>query len=64
MQVGSESFWEAWLRVIQAMESQGAAGGVEIKSRLGDLKAVYGTKFGGEHFAADFKKLAQKYELP
>jgi len=63
MQVGSESFWEAWLRVIQAMEAQGVAGAGEIKSRLGDFKAVYGGKFGGERYAGEFRKLAERYEV-
>jgi hypothetical protein len=63
---GSETFWEAWLRVIQSMEAQGAAGGGagakdEIKGRLGDLKAVYGGKFGGERLAGEFKRLAERY---
>ena len=62
---GSETFWEAWLRIVQSMEAQaGANSRQEIKSRLGDLKAVYGTKFGGDHLAAEFKKLAEKYQVP
>jgi hypothetical protein len=59
---GSEAFWESWLRIIQSMEAQSADSGPEIKSRLGDLRAVYGAKFGGQHWQADFAALAAKYD--
>ncbi len=60
---GSEAFWESWLRIIQSMEGQTLGGSIspEIKSRLGDLKTIYGAKFGGEHFKGEFEKLAGKY---
>jgi hypothetical protein len=58
---GSEAFWESWLRIIQCMEAQSLNPSADIKTRLGDLKGVYGTKFGGERFRDDFAKLAAKY---
>jgi len=59
---GGEGFWEAWLRIIESMEAQnGDAAATQIKTRLSDLKAVYGDKFGGERFKEDFAKLAAKY---
>ena len=59
---GGEAFWEAWLRIIQAMQAQnGDAAAGPIKTRLGDLKAVYGSKFGGERFKSDFATLAGTY---
>ena len=58
---GSEAFWESWLRIIQSMEAQSGSATADIKTRLGDLQAVYGAKFGGEHFRDDFAKLAAKY---
>ncbi|HEY4329103.1 MAG TPA: hypothetical protein VGN88_05155, partial [Phycisphaerae bacterium] len=65
---GSEDFWEAWFRIIQSMEGQPAAlsggGAAEIKSHLGDLKTVYGARFGGEKWKDDFKRLAAKYQVP
>lgn len=65
LSAGSETFWESWLRVVQSMEAQaGANARQEIKSRLGDLKAVYGVKFGGEKLGGEFRKLAEKYEVP
>jgi hypothetical protein len=59
---GSEGFWECWLRIIQAMEAQrGEAAKAEIQGRLRDLKGIYGSKFGGEMFKADFNTLSVKY---
>jgi hypothetical protein len=59
---GAESFWESWLRILQSMDAQNSAGSTtEIKSRLGDLKGVYGSKFGGERFKNEFARLALKY---
>ena len=61
---GSESYWESWLRIIQSMEARNASGSTaEIKKALGDLKGVYGSKFGGELFKKDFAALAAKYQL-
>lgn len=61
---GSEAFWECWLRIIQSMEGQKAAGSQEeIKSKLRDLKGIYGTKFGGEMFRPELTQLALKYGL-
>ena len=62
---GSETFWEAWLRIVQSMEAQGGANSrQEIKSRLGDLKAVYGGKFGGERLGGEVGKLAEEDGVP
>ncbi len=59
---GTESYWEAWLRIIESMDARGGVGSeAEIKRALGDLKGVYGTKFGGEAFKNDFDRLASKY---
>jgi tetratricopeptide (TPR) repeat protein len=59
---GSEAFWESWLRIVESMEAQkGNGASAEIKTRLGDLKAVYGTKFGGEKCREEFLRLARKY---
>ena len=58
---GSEAFWESWLRIIQSMAAQSANPAAEIKVRLGDLKAIYGTKYGGDHWHEEFAKLAAQY---
>ena len=57
---GGEGFWEAWLRIIQSMQAQNGDA-AQIKTRLGDLKGVYGEKFGGGKYKGDFAKLAEKY---
>ena len=36
---------------------------MEIKKTIGDLKGVYGSKFGGELFKKEFEALARKYQL-
>jgi hypothetical protein len=61
---GSEAFWESWLRIIQSMAAQSANPAAEIKTRLGDLKAIYGTKYGGDHWHDEFAKLAATYGVP
>ena len=61
---GSEAFWESWLRIIQSMEAQSVNPAAEIKAHLGDLKVIYGTKYGGDRFHDDFAKLAAKYGMP
>jgi hypothetical protein len=61
MAPGGEGFWECWLRMLQSMEAQGTANAAEIKSRLGDLKGVYGSAFGGTRRKEDFAQMAAKY---
>jgi hypothetical protein len=61
---GSEAFWECWLRILLSMEGQKADGSQEqIKSKLRDLKGIYGTKFGGDMFRPELTQLALKYGL-
>jgi hypothetical protein len=59
---GSESFWEAWLRIAQSMEGRALpTGPAEIRQKLGDLHAIYGSKFGGETHKAALEKLWSRY---
>ncbi len=59
---GGDSFWECWLRILQAKEIlAGPDAGETIKKRLNDLRAGFGDKLGGEKYKAEFSRLAGKY---
>ncbi len=61
---GGESFWECWLRILEAKEILGAGKADvtdEIKRRLNDLVAGFGEKIGGEGFKGEFSRMAEKY---
>jgi hypothetical protein len=61
---GSETFWECWLKTVQSMEARQTSNAAEeIKRALSDLKAIYGTKFGGDLLKPDFTRLATKYGI-
>jgi len=62
LNVGSESYWECYLRIIQCIEKTGGpTAAASIKKTLGDLKAVHGTKVGGTKYKEAFDKLIIKY---
>lgn len=56
--VGSESYWECYLRIVQSDELRGKP--VDAK-RLKDLKVVYGDAVGGREFKNEFAALLKKY---
>jgi tetratricopeptide (TPR) repeat protein len=57
---GTDSYWEAYLRVIQSREAQGKDMS-DVKNRLKDLKLGDPASFGGKAFKKDFENLAAKY---
>ncbi len=56
--VGSESYWECYLRIIQADDVRGKK--VDVQ-RLKDLKVIYGDAAGGKEYHDDFAALFKKY---
>lgn len=57
---GTDSYWEAYLRIIQCREAQNKSSD-EIKDRLRDLKTGDTANFGGKAFKKEFQALASKY---
>lgn len=58
--IGSEAYWESFLRVIQCREALGMPND-DVKSRLKDLKITDPSNFGGKVFKKEYDALAAKY---
>jgi len=62
--LGGESYWEAYLRIVQCNTHIGSAEAIAAnKKTLGDLKASYSGTAGGTTYKADYEELFKKYGL-
>jgi hypothetical protein len=61
---GSDSYWEAYLRILQCNEYIGTpAAKTEVHKTLQDLSASYGDAVGGTAYKDDYIAMLKKYDI-